>query len=48
MSWYKKAKSLEKETIQKESKTGSCWKGYKRVGMKKKGKRWVPNCVPKS
>ena len=23
-----------------------CWKGYKRVGMKKKGGRLVPNCVP--
>lgn len=23
-----------------------CWKGYKQVGMKKKGKRKVPNCVP--
>jgi hypothetical protein len=24
----------------------SCWKGYTAVGMKKKGKRMVPNCVP--
>jgi hypothetical protein len=24
----------------------ACWKGYKQVGMKKKGKRMVPNCVP--
>ncbi|WDS60887.1 hypothetical protein SBM1_00014 [Synechococcus phage S-BM1] len=23
-----------------------CWKGYKRVGMKKKGDKLVPNCVP--
>ncbi len=23
-----------------------CWKGYRQVGMKKKGKRMVPNCVP--
>ncbi|AOO15159.1 hypothetical protein Np140310_100 [Cyanophage S-RIM12_Np_14_0310] len=23
-----------------------CWKGYKRVGMKKKGNKMVPNCVP--
>ena len=22
-----------------------CWKGYKQKGMKKKGKRTVPNCV---
>jgi hypothetical protein len=25
----------------------SCWKDYKQVGMKKKGKKTVPNCVPK-
>ena len=25
---------------------GSCWKGYKQAGMKKKGNRMVPNCVP--
>jgi len=24
----------------------SCWSGYKQVGMKKKGKKVVPNCVP--
>ena len=24
----------------------ACWKGYKEVGMKKKGKKMVPNCVP--
>jgi len=24
----------------------ACWKGYKQVGMKKKGGRSVPNCVP--
>ncbi|AIX39183.1 hypothetical protein Syn9311C4_100 [Synechococcus phage ACG-2014b] len=23
-----------------------CWQGYKRVGMKKKGNKMVPNCVP--
>lgn len=23
-----------------------CWKGYKQIGMKKKGNRQVPNCVP--
>ncbi len=26
----------------------SCWKGYKQVGMKKKGNRTVPNCVKKN
>ena len=24
----------------------ACWTGYKQVGMKKKGKKLVPNCVP--
>jgi hypothetical protein len=23
-----------------------CWSGYKQVGMKKKGDKMVPNCVP--
>ena len=27
--------------------TEACWKNYKQVGMKKKGKKMVPNCVPK-
>jgi hypothetical protein len=27
-------------------KDDPCWKGYEAVGMKKKGKRMVPNCVP--
>ena len=26
-------------------KDDPCWKGYEAVGMKKKGKRMVPNCV---
>jgi hypothetical protein len=30
-----------------ESKKGPCWKNYKQIGMKKKGGRAVPNCVPK-
>ena len=25
---------------------GPCWKGYEMIGMKKKGGRDVPNCVP--
>jgi hypothetical protein len=32
---------------QKNTVTEACWKNYKQVGMKKKGKRKVPNCVPK-
>ena len=27
--------------------TDPCWKGYKQIGMKDKGGRQVPNCVPK-
>ena len=27
-------------------KKGPCWSGYEMVGMKKKGGRTVPNCVP--
>ena len=33
----KKGKGLKK----------ACWKGYEAIGMKKKGGRMVPNCVPK-
>lgn len=29
------------------AKKGPCWKGYEMVGMKKKGGKNVPNCVPK-
>jgi len=25
----------------------ACWSDYKQVGMKKKGNKMVPNCVPK-
>ena len=25
----------------------ACWKNYKQIGMKKKGGKQVPNCVPK-
>jgi len=31
----------------KEFYTEACWKNYKQVGTKKKGKKEVPNCVPK-
>jgi len=29
------------------NKKGPCWKGYEMVGMKDKGGKKVPNCVPK-
>jgi len=34
--------TLEKETI------NECWKGYVKKGMKKKGNKMVPNCVPQN
>jgi hypothetical protein len=30
------------------TKSEECWNGYKQEGMKKKGKKMVPNCVPVS
>jgi hypothetical protein len=32
---------------QKNTVTEACWKKYKQVGMKKKGKKKVPNCIKK-
>jgi len=28
-------------------KKGPCWSGYEMIGMKNKGGKKVPNCVPK-
>ena len=37
----------EVEQIEEKKKSGDpCWVGYKQVGMKKKGGKMVPNCVP--
>jgi len=36
----------EDEDMEGEGLSKACWKGYEAVGMKKKGKRMVPNCVP--
>lgn len=33
--------------MKKKTTKNPCWKNYKMVGMKKKGGRKVPNCVPK-
>ena len=38
-----KGKVVKSESIKEAS---PCWKGYKQVGMKDKGGRQVPNCVP--
>jgi len=40
-----KAQELGPEDLVSED-DDPCWKGYKMVGMKKKGKKEVPNCVP--
>ena len=40
-------KKAQKKTKKKTKKKNPCWKGYQMVGMKKKGGRSVPNCVPK-
>ena len=54
-NWREDFKALEIETvnlIEPDPIQGGqpidekCWVGYKQVGMKKKGKKVVPNCVP--
>jgi hypothetical protein len=35
---------IEASPLQKK---GPCWEGYEMIGMKDKGGRQVPNCVPK-
>ena len=42
----KKFRQMYGET--KKELKDACWVGYKQVGMKKKGNRQVPNCVPES
>lgn len=37
-------KAPHRESVVNEA--GPCWKGYKQVGMKDKGGKQVPNCVP--
>ena len=39
-----KAEELTAEDLMNEK--DPCWKGYKQIGMKKKGGKEVPNCVP--
>ena len=43
-----KVKSLIKKMVREilDEDKNPCWKGYKMVGMKDKGGRQVPNCVP--
>lgn len=32
--------------LQPPTRRDACWEGYEQIGMKRKGKRRVPNCVP--
>lgn len=41
-----KADTLIKNVLDEKKKGDPCWPGYEMVGMKKKGGRRVPNCVP--
>ena len=43
---YKKAGGGWKTVSESSEVDEACWKGYKQVGMKKKGKKVVPDCVP--
>ena len=39
--------NMKKKGIKPKSEVDeACWVGYKQVGLKKKGKKMVPNCVP--
>jgi hypothetical protein len=46
-TYYGDIANLIRESFQLNEKKGPCWKGYEAVGMKMKGGRKVPNCVPK-
>ncbi len=35
-------------TAKRRTTKNPCWKGYKQIGMKKKGEKLVPNCVPEN
>jgi len=41
IKWFK-----NKSKYESVNEAGPCWKGYKQVGMKNKGGKQVPNCVP--
>ena len=41
-----KMKQIQKKAGLSEEVSEACWDGYKKVGMKKKGNKMVPNCVP--
>jgi len=43
--WYNERGGIINEGKQMKEARGTCWVGYKQVGMKDKGGRKVPNCV---
>ena len=45
-NWGNKTKKEEVSPIVAKVLDEKCWTGYKQEGMKKKGKKMVPNCVP--
>jgi hypothetical protein len=42
----KKSKNITLDIKEIEPKIDACWEGYEAIGLKKKGKKMVPNCVP--
>ena len=38
--------TLRETFMNEQLQCEACWKGYKQVGMKDKGGKQVPNCVP--
>ena len=42
------AKAMKKEETEVAEDKDPCWDTHKQVGMKKKGGKMVPNCVPKN
>ena len=44
--WYKSKGGGWKSVKEEVEVDEACWTGYKKVGMKEKGGRTVPNCVP--
>ena len=43
--WYNERGGIINEGKQMKEARGTCWVGFKQVGMKDKGGRKVPNCV---
>ena len=47
-TWGGADKDLAKQVSEWNEMEEACWAGYKQVGMKKKGNKEVPNCVPEA